>query len=352
MKYLLVALIALMLINCSPEEIFSDHARHDYWLLHEGAKLPIIVEGNTNSMIFLILLHGGPGGSAQEFNASSKAFTDNLENDYALVYYDQRNSGLARGEWDEEKLTIEQHIEDLDKVLELLKHKYGADIKLFLAGHSWGSYLATAYLFDATQQSKVNSFININGAIHRNLRNAHNLKTINEIADEQIPISSNADAWSNLKNDVQEEIDKNIEIYDAKTESIPNTLKSKASDLILSDNLLDQNLNGIGASIYNDNYDPFLMLSNERKGTLIEQMYLFDNTVETSLQNLNLPVLCIYGKYDVTTSLYQGIYLQDNISTIEADKKIVILEKSGHSTMKNEPILLAEEIKEWIENYK
>ena len=85
-----------------------------------------------------------------------------------MVYWDQRNSGMARGTWDEDKITIPQHIEDLDQVIELLKFKFGADIDIFLAGHSWGAYLGQAYLLDNTRQSKINAWINIDGLCHRN----------------------------------------------------------------------------------------------------------------------------------------------------------------------------------------
>ncbi len=351
MKKLIYILISFLLLSCSNSDLFEDEARHDLWLVHEGAELPIVVEGNTNSKVFLILLHGGPGGSSQEFNAGSKPFSDLIEEDFAAVYYDQRNAGLARGEWDPEKLTIEQHIEDLDLVIDLLYHKFGTDIKIFLAGHSWGGYLGTAYLLNEERQSKVKAFINIDGAIHRDKRNRHCLEYMIEIAEEQIADDTNVENWTNLKNDAEEELSRNV-MYDEKKESIPNALISRSQVYIEQDGLVTFNSNSPLSSAYRDNYDPLLILINDRKGTLIEQMYLYDLIIESNLERITLPVLSVYGKYDVVTAFEQGEYLLDGISTPSQDKRMILLEKSGHSSMKNEPVDLAMEIIEWIETYQ
>jgi len=352
MKKIFFLYLLLTLTGCAKEELFSEQARHDLWLFHEGAEMPIVVEGNTSSKIFLILLHGGPGGSAQEFNAYSKAFSDPLEVDYAMVYYDQRNAGLARGEWDEDKLTIEQHVEDLDKVIDLLNHKYGDDIKIFLSGHSWGGFLGTAYLLEPARQAKVKAWINIAGGIHRNLRNFHNLATIKTIALEQLAAMENVEKWETLLQDTENELNNGPLQYDAETESVPNALLRRAENLISEDRLLDLNGNGGTAAIYGDNYDVFLILINGRKGTLIEQLYAFDETLEADLNKITLPVLSIYGRYDVVTAAPQGEYLNANVSTPEEDRKFVLLNKSGHSCTKNEPVVIAEEIKMFIEKYQ
>ena len=351
MRLLIYIICLFSFLACSQETLFEDESRNDYWLQHEGASLPIVVEGNSNSRVFLLMIHGGPGSSAQEFNAGAKPLTDKLEKEYAVVYYDQRNSGLARGEWNEDKLTIEQHVEDLDQVIEFLYFKYGSDIKIFLSGHSWGVYLGQAYLLRADYQAKIEAFININGLTHRNFRNQHILDKLKglglEILSEQID-----DNWSTLLADVNKELDKNIDTYDADSEDVVNSLKSRAASLISQAELLEYHSSSIGSSTYNDNYDPMLILVNSRKGKLIEQMYLFDKTVETSLASIEIPVLCVYGRYDVTTPSRQGTYLLSGISSLDEDKKIVILDKSAHSSMKNEPLLLAEEMINWIERYR
>ena len=81
-------------------------------------------------------------------------------------------------------------------------------------------------------------------------------------------------------------------------------------------------------------------------------MYVFDDGINAGLPIIDIPVLSIYGKYDVTTGFQQGEYLLNNISTSTIDKQLIILDKSGHSSMKNEPIVLAQAMQEWIEKYR
>ncbi len=352
MRYLSFLFILFTCFSCSKDELFGDQVRHDLWLLHSGADIPIVVEGNTNSEVFVILLHGGPGGSAQDFNAGSKPFTDVLEKDYAMVYYDQRNSGLARGVWDEDKLTIEQHVEDLNEVIELILARYGLDVKIMLAGHSWGGYLGTAYLLSKSRADKVKTFINIDGLTHRNLRNRHSLAKIAEIGEAQIADGTNVEKWTNLLEEVQTERDKNITQYDRESENPVFRLNRLAVPIMDEDKLVQYNFSSETASVFRDNYDPFLIITNDRKGTLLEQMYDFDRTIDETLSEVTLPILSLYGKYDTNTSVQQGIYLHSKIGTDASDQELVILNNSGHSSMNNEPILLAEEMKSWIEKYR
>ena len=352
MRYLSFLFILFTCFSCSKDELFGDQVRHDLWLLHNGADIPIVVEGNTNSEVFVILLHGGPGGSSQDFNAGSKPFTDVLEKDYAMVYYDQRNAGLARGVWDEDKLTIGQHVEDLDKVIELILSRYGLDVKILLAGHSWGGYLGTAYVLGKSRADKLKAFINIDGLTHRNLRNLHSLDKISEIGEAQIADGKNVEKWTNLLQEVQTERNKNITQYDLESEDPVFRLNRLAVPIMDEDNLIEYNSSSERSSVFRDNYDPFLILANDRKGTLIEQMYDFDATIDAALSEVTVPILSLYGKYDTNTPVQQGIYLHSKIGTDEADQKLIILNNSGHSSPNNEPILLAEEMKNWIELYR
>ena len=356
MRYFSILLIlSLLFSNCAEEELFGEASRNDLWLIHEGAKLPIVVEGNTASKIFVILLHGGPGSSAQIFNAEAQTFTDALEQDYAMVYYDQRNAGLALGEWNEEKLTIEQHVEDLEKVMDLLLFNYGEEIQIFLAGHSWGGYLGTAFLLDEERQAKVKAWININGQINRNRNMADAMSRIDSIGQEQINENINANAWENLLAEVQVEKNKSINQYDVDSEDNVFRLIALATLQINRDNVIDFDSNSPFSSIFTDNYDPFrirITNSEERDRTLKIQMYEFDLFIDSNLENIMLPSLSIYGYYDVTTPFDQGEYFIEKIGTQEEDKTIVLLNQSGHSSMINEPLDLASEMKIWIEKYR
>ncbi len=84
----------------------------------------------------IIVLHGGPGGDY-------RALLDlkGLADEFFVVFYDQRGSGLSERLPDTE-YTLEKLVAELDGVVE----RYGQGRKVHLLGHSWGAMLATAYL--------------------------------------------------------------------------------------------------------------------------------------------------------------------------------------------------------------
>ncbi len=353
MKNTLLILFILSFIACKEEDLFQENTRLGLWLQHNGADMPIVVEGNTNSKIFILLIHGGPGGSAQTFNGFLSPFSDLLEEDYAMVYWDQRNSGMSRGEWDESKITIEQHTEDLDQVIELLKFKFGNEIKIFLSGHSWGAYLSQAYLLDTNRQSKVKGWINMNGLNHRNQNIKDALNRMENIAIEQIALNNSVDDWNDLLTNVQIEANKNISVYDNESENIVFSLIRTAEDIILRDDLLSLNVASTFSSTYKHNVHPFLLSLNKRTlSILIPQMYDFDLFIDQNLVNIQLPSIFLYGIYDVRTSFAQAEYVMERISTDEEDKELKLFQLSGHSSPANEPDGLVEEIKIFIEKYK
>ena len=78
----------------------------------------------------------------------------------------------------------------------------------------------------------------------------------------------------------------------------------------------------------------------------------YDDLVAANLTKLTLPVLSIYGKYDLITPKQQGEYLLENVSTPTEDKKIILVDNAGHAPMRNEPDLVAREMINWIEKYR
>lgn len=84
----------------------------------------------------VITLHGGPGSDYRS-NLSLQALAD----EYYVVFFDQRGSGLSP-RVDPEELTLKSAIADLDSVVDY----YGHGEKVNLVGHSWGAMLASAYL--------------------------------------------------------------------------------------------------------------------------------------------------------------------------------------------------------------
>lgn len=84
----------------------------------------------------VLVLHGGPGGDYRNLLVLNA-----LADEYRVVFYDQRGSGLS------ERVPAEQHtldvaLSDLDAFVDA----YGGGRPVALVGHSWGAMLAAFYL--------------------------------------------------------------------------------------------------------------------------------------------------------------------------------------------------------------
>jgi pimeloyl-ACP methyl ester carboxylesterase len=81
------------------------------------------VRGNAASKIFLLYIHGGPGGDGLCYQ--NKYVIDNIESRYAAVYYDQRNAGASQGAYNQEELTLDNMIDDVEKLIAVLNTDTG-----------------------------------------------------------------------------------------------------------------------------------------------------------------------------------------------------------------------------------
>jgi proline iminopeptidase len=84
----------------------------------------------------VIVLHGGPGGDYQYLLP-----LEPLSDEYQIVFYDQRGSGLSP-RVPEEQLSLDQFVDDLHAIAASLS----PHTPVRLIGHSWGAMLAAAYL--------------------------------------------------------------------------------------------------------------------------------------------------------------------------------------------------------------
>jgi len=93
------------------------------------------VFGNRENRV-IIVLHGGPGGDYRYILPLKE-----LSDDYCIVFYDQRGSGLSPRVPDEE-LTVDRYIQDLDGIID----RFSPDRQVILIGHSWGAMLGSIYI--------------------------------------------------------------------------------------------------------------------------------------------------------------------------------------------------------------
>ncbi len=87
----------------------------------------------------LLFVHGGPG--MPEFFLNTTHPTG-LEHDFTVVWWEQRGAGLSYNpDISPQSMTMAQMIADTVAVTDYLRQRFGKD-KIYLLGHSWGSFLA------------------------------------------------------------------------------------------------------------------------------------------------------------------------------------------------------------------
>ncbi len=103
--------------------------------LRDGRLVHLQTRGNRGDPV-IIVLHGGPGGDHRDLLA-----LDVLSDDYFLVFWDQRGTGLSERVPDEE-LNGPTYLDDLD----FLGEVFSPNAPFHLIGISWGGAYATYYL--------------------------------------------------------------------------------------------------------------------------------------------------------------------------------------------------------------
>lgn len=87
----------------------------------------------------LLFLHGGPGNSVMSY---ARKFTGELEKKYIVVHWDQRNSGkTAKLSTTAVPVSLELMKSDVVNVIQHLRQQFTCE-RVYLAGHSWGGFLA------------------------------------------------------------------------------------------------------------------------------------------------------------------------------------------------------------------
>lgn len=342
MKNLLYFILGLGLILASCTQQESDNF-DQFFFRNDGADLFVQVNGNIASNTFILFLHGGPGGSGIDYNTGY--YVDELEKDYAFVYLDQRGNGASTGKYDKDQLTIVQNSDDIYQFTRFLKSKYGQDISLFLAGHSWGG-LTTAHALVTTDiQNEIKAWIDIDGAHDFILNDVEAVKLFQELATIEIDAGNNTDFWNAVLERVNEIDTLNITVEDQGY--LNATAFSAESRLPIADPMLPDS--GPAYPSYRPDGSTASSIGNSSVNVILNNdSYRYPLTER--LVEISVPSLFLWGKYDLVVPPAIGVTAYNKVNTTE--KELVIFENSGHSPMSNEPELFVEEFRDFVELYK
>jgi pimeloyl-ACP methyl ester carboxylesterase len=347
----LAAWSALALLSCMP---LAAHDREgDFFFVRSvGADLPVWVRGNTGSGVFLVLLPGGPGTSGIYAYPLSQGFAA-LEQDYAVVYMDQRGAGSAQGNVPASSINLEQFVTDTDAVLATVRARY-AIANLVLMGHSWGGMLGTQYLLEHPEG--IDGWVEIDGAHDVKKGDAAAVAWVRARAAELIAHGERADYWRAA-----------LDWYDAHPVITNETILQhsryawNAMDRSTIDTSHVPNVYGLDR-VFLSASDGLALLTQTafaQYGKATPDSYWGDTPLTRMFHDVDLtpqmgritmPALVLWGALDVVLPVSQADDALDALGSSQKSK--VVFARSAHNAFDEEPAAFADAVKPFVESVR
>ena len=341
----ILLLMSILLISCQKEAIVSEQMDETFYVRNGSVDIPAFVYGNGESKVFVLLLHGGPGGNGLDYRFGN--YYKELEKNYAVVYTDQRHQGNSHGHLKDDQVSIDIMVEDVHLLVSTLKARYGNDLKIFMLGHSWGGTLGTAYMIKDNYQHDVTGWIEVDGAHDIPMLNLELVKMIQTIGANEVAMGRNVSEWQKMIDFVNELDLSNI------TNDQSGTLNGygHAIEALLSQ--ISPASDGTPDIVKGLFFSP-----NNSVNSGLTSLFLpedFNAEIETKsmtndLHKITIPTLLQWGKYDFVVPPALGYSAYDKISSTH--KYLKIYESSGHSPMNNQPDIFVKDIVDFIEAHK
>ncbi len=340
-KAVVLIIVSWVSFSCSKGDDIGNLSE-TLFVRHKNADMPAYIHGNASEKVFLIILHGGPGGFGLVYRNST--IKSKIEKECAVVYFDQRGSGAAQGNYSKDGINIDIMAEDVLALAKVIKHKYGDDSRLFLMGHSWGGTLGPATLLK--DQSPFLGWINVAGSHNTKGLYQEYIANFKRVASEQIDLGNDIEYWNNVVgfvNSIAPEYNNINDMYDLNSEAFTAQEKLKESGVINKDADLNDK------AIFK--YTPLTLIWNTLNTQSILDENLFENIDFTDrLSEITIPSLVLWGKHDMVVPIRFAQESYDNLGSTE--KELVIFEKSAHGPMFTEPDLFADKVIEFINENK
>lgn len=338
-RILFIILIPLLPVSCRKEAVrLSANADEIFWLSNKGADMPIWVKGNTASKVMILFLHGGPGDGSYRYAGFQ---TDQLWKHYAVAYWDQRDAGAAAGNNNYSNLTLDQMIEDLEKLVILLKYRYGSDMEIFLMGHSFGGLLGSGFLVKGDNQKNIRGWIEVDGAHDYPESNTLERQMLIDTGTSEIAKGHYVPQWTPIVNycnthpaNVSLDIDIQTDDYASEAENYVNINHTATA------------INYFSISSPISLVTNLYYLSNSAAGRQFLQS-LEPVTFTDELYKITIPSVLIWGKYDFIVPVGSGIHALNNLGS--SYKHLVMMPQSGHVPMDGNTDLFAQTVIDFVE---
>lgn len=343
MKKILITLTLIAsLFSCSESEYLNEGSY--YYLDFKGSDFPIWITGNRASDVVLITVHGGPGDSGMGF-AVSPGF-QMIEEDYTVVYWDQRFSGMTQGHEDRSLLNPEQFIEDTEVIVDFIKTLLPGKT-YFMLGHSWGGQLSAGFLGRNGNADQFNGWIDLDGSIKGTLES----QLMKEWILERVPAKladpeSDKEYWQFII-DYYEENPQPGNYSEVIPYSYVSSLEGDAFDWektaqeypVPYSQLIFKSMFSLSYYVYG---------FGEKK-----DMIKWDNLDFTpELENISIPVLLLWGAEDGVVPSGVADYVYEHLATDPSQKQIVKIPECGHGPQSEKPVEFYNNIRDFIETNK
>jgi pimeloyl-ACP methyl ester carboxylesterase len=332
-KLLNILFVSLIIASCSKETSYDEFV----YIHHEGADMPVLVRGNEESEIYLIYIHGGPGGST--FIDVHNNFFSEIEEEYSVVYYDQRASGNSQGKANKDQINIEQYVEDLDVIVSYVRQELHAE-KIILLGHSWGGTLGSAYLLTDGMQNNVDGWIEVDGG-HNFSQHAFEISR-DFVIEKAEQLKSDRPDKAEYYQEIIDSYD-DIQSWRDPDDVILHSTNTTNVEGYFYDQEKRAGLVGFNQIINSETSFINLLLQNE---FVIRNMDVWYLDYTSKLDEIKIPMQILWGKYDGILPVELGIEAFE-ASGITEDN-FYIFNKSGHSPHYEETELFNEKVIEFI----
>lgn len=334
----LITLLLVQVLDCNAQnKKTTSPIDTEFFIPVEDSNLYTRVAGNVDKPI-IIALHGGPGA----FSIDHEFYKDVFEQDYLMVYFDQRGGGKSDAFTDKSMLNTDQFVKDLDNVVDYIANKY-PNKKINLLGTSWGGTYGFLYLIK--HQEKINSFISSSGFVDSPQRNFSLIKHERQLAKDLLAKTTDP------------EKKKRYEYILAKLDEIENKgFKEFFADMEI---LRFEFPKDLGFDVYwarpemkvkkdellNDpefftraNYSPEELESAMEKMEFVNAVFMnteaYNNlNITSEMSVIKKPVLVLQGEFDYAIGVDQGKTIYNALKNVpKKDKELFYIKNASHNT--------------------
>lgn len=268
----------------------------------------------------IVFLHGGPGMPSMYL---AHKFQRPLEKDFTIVQWDRRGAGKSYSEDTPlESMRVTQEVSDTVELVHLLRARFGHS-KVFLVGHSYGTYLGMIVVQRFPEL--FHAYVGIGQLAHSEERNK-------EVQDRWILYQAKAGGDEKLSRQLDANVPIDREKWLFKFGGELHNERSFRSLLII----------GLRAPEYS-----VMDVLNVRKGVSFTHANMKYDAIKGDLidavRRVEVPVYFFTGRYDYTDPFE---FTVEYVNRLQAPRKeIVWFEESAHFPFLEEPEKFAQEMR-------